>query len=104
MYITCLEESPCVRMIAFLLNSTPFRATPAESRNAWASKTGVLVCFIIRPSTDWTKVYPTCESQTVPYRTPTIEPPRALIFASFCDFSACEYAFLSLIGQTRGSA
>src|SRR5580698_6135154 len=41
MYSTVLPESPCEKIVSLRLNSTTFRATPADSRNSWASN-GVL--------------------------------------------------------------
>src|SRR5580698_4195306 len=44
MYMTLLEVSPWEKTVAFLLNSTIARATPAESRKACTLKTG---CFLV---------------------------------------------------------
>src|SRR5579862_5400941 len=50
MYITAPEASPWEKRVSFLLKSTIFRATPAESRKACASKgisLGLAECFVI---------------------------------------------------------
>src|SRR5579862_397664 len=50
MYITAPEASPWEKRVSFFLNSTIFRATPAESRKACASKgisLGFADCFVI---------------------------------------------------------